>query len=970
MGQGQESFSLVPGWKKKGAVAGSGGDQSCKARQQPHRTSSGVAEGGWGVDKLTRSLTADIAPDLSPTWYSPKLAPSLSNKGPAASRLDLDGLSHAPANRQAAHRPVSLATQAAYHKVSFDRDFPSLHKVKAASPYAPKGFSFSTREEKHWTSKLADAPCSSDDVRDTGYADHHSPFYTHAQDTAQRSSTSLLAACAPTSALLQPAASEAFSTPAAPQPTPPSTPAASCTPPAATAHTAVDTGRQVPQPPLGPRVPSPSIAGWGSGVPGAAAGAGAGCASGAGQRVLDVRQVLTQTPAGSDLASARLSTDALRAQLAIKQSKQLIPVLAKKGDSHEHSKPGGSASSRLAASGSISHHGHQAKQAQLGHVGPGLRAAGIVPGAAGPSSHSALLEAATGGGKLLIKALPVRKQAQQVAAPGGSSTSPGAGEANAGPRAGAVTAAAASKQDGLQTAAQSGSGRSEAAPLVLMDQGQQAPVQQHQAGQVAPPPAQQQEKQRPESGDSQGQQQEGEVESQDRQQACGALSCTNLLQEADVAASCGGCMGQARGAAGAACSSLEPAGPAPIPMLPVPSLTLPATTAAAVVPGAAAAVVPPPPTGSAPPSHSLPPSSCPVQPADLSQPQDEPQPAPAASLFAAPAEEEAFLRSLGWTDGEDEGDDALTEEEIAAFRAQQQQQGQLQQQVSVSRCLSPGFVGALVSRPWSSAAGLLSPTATSRSAAAAAPDTAGGDSSWSAAAVSAAAAGYGAGSLSMDCFGVSASSLLLPLHVRGLGSSHSPGFSSSQGATPTTWAARSSASPYSTGSAPGPSLGPNTVSPSPSPPPFLPHQPHTPPSLSISDVGPPAVSATLPGLGSGMTLTAPESEALSLCSLQSGLSQASWLGGCGQGLGNPWSLGPAGSSLQSAWQGRTLAGQASRGEVVDMTGVRPGVAASLGGSSQEGSQLHLYQGAVQETRLTPGLSASLLSCVEQLPVHI
>ncbi|GFH16808.1 hypothetical protein HaLaN_13305 [Haematococcus lacustris] len=183
-----------------------------------------------------------------------------------------------------------------------------------------------------------------------------------------------------------------------------------------------------------------------------------------------------------------------------------------------------------------------------------VKAAGIVPGAAGPSSHSALLEAATGGGKLLIKALPVRKQAQQVAAPGGSSTSPGAGEANAAPRAGAVTAAAASKQDGLQTAVQPASGRSEAAPLVLMDQGHQAPVQQHQAGQVAPPPAQQQEKQRPELGDSQGQQQEGEAD------------------------------------------------------------------------------------------------SCPVQPADLSQPQDEPQPAPAASLFAAPAEEEAFLRSLGWTD--------------------------------------------------------------------------------------------------------------------------------------------------------------------------------------------------------------------------------------------------------------------------------------------------------------------------------
>lgn len=51
------------------------------------------------------------------------------------------------------------------------------------------------------------------------------------------------------------------------------------------------------------------------------------------------------------------------------------------------------------------------------------------------------------------------------------------------------------------------------------------------------------------------------------------------------------------------------------------------------------------------------------------------------------AEEEAFLRSLGWTgfDEEDEEgaeDSVLTEEEIAAFRAQQQQQQKQQQQVA------------------------------------------------------------------------------------------------------------------------------------------------------------------------------------------------------------------------------------------------------------------------------------------------
>jgi len=43
--------------------------------------------------------------------------------------------------------------------------------------------------------------------------------------------------------------------------------------------------------------------------------------------------------------------------------------------------------------------------------------------------------------------------------------------------------------------------------------------------------------------------------------------------------------------------------------------------------------------------------------------------AAAAAKFQVSAEEEAFLRSLGWTDADDDTDDVLTEEEIAAFKA-------------------------------------------------------------------------------------------------------------------------------------------------------------------------------------------------------------------------------------------------------------------------------------------------------------
>lgn len=98
-----------------------------------------------------------------------------------------------------------------------------------------------------------------------------------------------------------------------------------------------------------------------------------------------------------------------------------------------------------------------------------------------------------------------------------------------------------------------------------------------------------------------------------------------------------------------------------------------------------------PPGFAAPATATQPPAPQPYAPQQQQGVQDgasqEPEPAPIK--FQVSAEEEAFLRSLGWTEGDDEEEEEamLTEEEIAAFKAKQvslPQQQQPQQQALVA----------------------------------------------------------------------------------------------------------------------------------------------------------------------------------------------------------------------------------------------------------------------------------------------